>query len=520
MVKTKKNFTEGPIFTRLILFTIPIILSGLLQVIYNMADNIVVGSFSGDDLALAAVGCTSSLTTLCVNLLVGLSMGSGVVIAQAYGANDKTRLERSIHTSISFSFIIGIVFAVIAFIIAVPALELMQTKPELMDRAVLYFRIICCGIPASTVYNFGAATLRSIGNSKIPLYILGFSGLLNVVLNLFFVIVCNMAIAGVAVATIISQYASAVAVILILMKTKEEGCTLDPKKMIIDKAILGRIIRFGLPAGLQSSIFSLSNVIITAACNTLPTVAVSAKTIAFNIDGLVYTAMDGYLHATMTFVGQNYGARRFDRVKKTFIYAVVQVGVLGFLFGQLITLFAGNIASLYIDPANPDGPAVIAAAVDLVRFVLMFYFLCGIMNTISGACRGLGNSFAPMIIGIVITVAVRFGWVFIFFPMPQFNSLVGLFYCWPITWVLSITALLITFAFTWRGALRRYEDEKALAAIGTVDALDDGGADESISPDEAIDDAGNGAYEDADEAISLDGASDTNTEDEFTEIYE
>ena len=471
MIKAKRNLTEGPIFFRLILFTLPIILSGLLQVMYNMADNIVVGQFSGDDLALAAVGCTTSLTTFSTNMLLGLSTGAGVVIAQSFGAGEKSRIERSIHTSITFSVIIGFVFGIIAFAFSKPALELMQTKPELMDRAVLYFRIICCGIPASTVFNFGASALRSTGNSKTPLFILGICGLVNVILNVFFVVVCGMAIAGVALATIISQYASAVAVIAVLKNNKDDTCRFDFKKIKIDRGILSRIIKFGLPAGIQSSIFSVSNIIITAACNTLPTVAVSAKTIAFNIDGLVYTAMDGYLHATMTFVGQNYGARRFDRIKKAFGYAVIQVGVLGFLLGQLITAFADPLSWLYIDPLNPDGAAIVAESVNLIRFVLLFYFMCGIMNTISGACRGLGNSFAPMIIGITIAVAVRFVWVYIFFPMPQFNSLVGLFYCWPITWILSIIALTITFVITWVTAVKRYKAEIAEATMVSDDSV-------------------------------------------------
>ena len=459
MVKTKNSITEGPIFTRLLLFTIPIILSGLLQVAYNMADNIIVGSFSGDELALAAVGSTSSLTTMSINLLLGLATGSGVVIAQAYGAGDSGKVGRSIHTAITFSAIAGFAFAALAFALSSPALVAMQTKAELFDRSLLYFRIICIGISASTVYNFGAAALRSTGNSKTPLYILALSGLLNVFLNLFFVIVCRLAIAGVAIATIISQYASAVAVVFILMRSKEDSTRFDLRKIGIDKHILGRILRFGLPAGIQSSIFSLTNIVITAACNTLPTIDVSAKTIAFNIDALVYTAMDGYLHSTMTFVGQNYGARKFGRVKKTFIYAVIQVGSVGFLLGQLITLFAENICWLYIGAQDPDGAAVVASAVGLISFVLSCYFLCGIMNTISGSIRGLGNSFAPMIIGVTATVATRFIWVYLFFPMPMFNNLVGLFYCWPITWIISIIALTLTFIFTWRSVLKKHKDE-------------------------------------------------------------
>lgn len=454
-VKTKTSLAEGPIFVRMILFTLPIILTGLLQVMYNMADNIVVGRFSGDELALAAVGSTSSLTTLIVNFLSGLATGAGVVIAQAYGARDTQRTSRSIHTAVVFSVVSGVAFAMLSFALASPALQLMKTKEEVFSRALSYFRIICIGIPASTVYNFGNAALRSVGNSKTPLYILSMSGIMNVVLNLFFVIVCGMAVEGVAIATVISQYASAVAVLTVLFRSKDETVRLDRRKLMMDRGSLTRILRFGLPAGIQGSLFSISNIMLTSAVNTLPTVDVSAKTIAFNIDGLVYTATNSYLHSTMTFVGQNYGAKKPERIKKSILYALLQVTVLGIALSQLIIYFAPEVVSLYIDPTDPNAAAVSASAVNLMHFILSIYFMCGIMETLSGALRGLGNSVAPMVISIIGTCVMRVVWIYIFFPMESFNSLVGLYYCYPISYVFTIVALVTTLIVTGKSLKKR-----------------------------------------------------------------
>ena len=275
MVKSK-SLTEGPIFSRLLLFTVPLMLTGLLQVFYNMADNIVVGSFSGDELALAATGSTGALTALIVNTLTAFATGSGVVIAQSFGAKDYNSLSKSIHTAMTLSVIGGFSLGVIAFTFSELFLGLMGTQEILMSRATLYFRIISLGIPASTVFNFGAAVLRSLGNSKIQLYILGTTGIVNVILNLFFVIVCKMTVDGVALATVISQYLSAVTVVIILCNVKDKNTRLDLKKLKIHTNLLKKILKIALPACLQTSLFSLSNIMIQAAANELPTLALSA----------------------------------------------------------------------------------------------------------------------------------------------------------------------------------------------------------------------------------------------------
>lgn len=443
MTKAKRDMTEGPIFGPIFLFVVPIILTGMLQMLYNMADNIVVGQFSGDELALAAVGSTSSLSNLIVNLLIGVAGGAGVVVAQSYGAKEFDKLSRAVHTAVVFSIIGGIVFCILGLLISYPALLLMKTKDELMSRAVLYMQIICLGIPATSVYNFGASTLRSVGDSKTPLVILSLSGITNVLLNLFFVIVCDMAVEGVALATIISQYISATAVTTVLFKRKSMPYAIDRKKLRIDKDILKRILQLGLPAGFQGTLFSISNIILTAGMNTLATTDISGKTIAINIESLVHTSMNSYLHASMTFTGQNYGAKKPERIKKSIIYAVIQVFLVGFIGGQIVNLFARPLAGLYIDPADPNKEAVLSAALELMGFMLSVYFLCGIMDTLSGALRGLGYSTIPMIVSIGAICVLRAIWVFFVFPTEQFHSLIGIYTIYPISWSIGVIAMVI-----------------------------------------------------------------------------
>ena len=445
--KRRADFTDGPLFAPIFLFVIPIILTGMLQILYNMADNIVVGRFSGDELALAAVGSTTSLANLIVNLLMGIAGGAGVVVAQSFGAKRYDILSRAVHTSVVFSFIAGIAFSIIGLLIARPALELMGTKPELMDRALLYLKIICIGIPATSVYNFGAAVLRSVGDARTPLFILSSSGIINVLLNLLFVICFGMAVDGVATATIVAQYLSAIAVILILIFRKNEKYALNIRKLKIDAAILGRILRLGIPAGIQGSLFSISNIIVTKAINTLPTTDISAKTIAINIEGLVYTAMNSYLHAAMTFTGQNFGAKKYERIKKVILFLLIQVTVIGIVGGQIINLFGKDLAGLYVAESDPSREIILESAKRLMSFMLSVYFLCGIMDTLSGVLRGLGYSFAPMIISIGAICVLRTLWIYLVFPLEKFNSLVGVYTVYPISWLTGILFITLTLLY-------------------------------------------------------------------------
>ncbi len=444
MLKTKKNFTEGPLFFRMLLFALPIMMTGVLQIVYSMADNIVVGQFSGDPYALAAVGSTSSLTNLVLNTLLGISAGTGVVIAQYYGAREYSFVNETVHTSLTFSAIGGVVVAILGLIISEPVLMLMGTKSEVMAGAVLYFRIICIGIPASSIYNFGASILRSIGNSKIPLIILASSGIVNVVLNLFFVIVCNMSVAGVAVATIISQYLSAAAVLLVLYFKRSECYGFTPKRLRIHKRHLLRMLRYGIPAGVQSCMFSLSNVFITSAVNSFSTPdPITANTIANNIDAISFTVMNAFSQTAMTFSGQNYGAGKRRRINKVLIYALIQIMLVGTLVTQLQLYFGETLAGFYMSPDLENRESVMAITLDIIGLLLNTYFICGLLDVVGGSLRGIGYSLSPMIVNIVGICGVRILYIFLLFPLEALHTPVGLMYCYPISWTLSLIAMAV-----------------------------------------------------------------------------
>ncbi|MBQ9070366.1 MAG: MATE family efflux transporter [Clostridia bacterium] len=450
-IKPKRNFTEGPLFFRIILFALPIIAMGMLQIFYNMADSIVVGRYSGDDVALAAVGSTGALTNLIVNFLLGIAAGTNVVLSQCYGAKDNERVESTVHTSMAFSVIGGLLFMAIGLIVARPALILMDTKPEVLDKAVLYITIICLGIPASSVYNFGASILRSIGDSKTPLFALASTGLVNVLLNLVFVIKFNMSVEGVAIATIVSQYLSAAWVVIVLLCKRGENYRLYLRKLRIDTKVLSRILRYGVPTGIQSSFFSISNVILSSAVNTFPTTTVSAKTIATNIDGISYTAMNSFSKASMTFVGQNYGAKKYDRVKKSVWYCLIQVVVLGVIITQTELLFGRELANLFVDSSMADAEVVVNEALEIMKVVLTTYFLCGIMEVLSSAVRGMGYSISSMIISLIGACFFRIFWVeVLFYNIESMQNIRGLFMVYPVSWIFTIAMQLVLLSFAFR----------------------------------------------------------------------
>ena len=417
--------------------------TGVLQILYNMADNIVVGQFSGDPTALGAVGSTSSLTNLLTNLLIGVSVGTSVVVAQSFGAKNENMVSRTVHTALIFALFGGLAFAGIGLAVSRPALMLMGTRPELLDGAVLYFRIICIGIPATAVYNFGAAVLRSVGDSKTPLIILATTGLVNVGLNFFFVIGCGMSVAGVAIATIASQYLSAIAVVFVLFTRRKECYGFSFAKLVFDTTLLARILRFGIPSGLQSSIFSISNILLTSGINTLGTAAITAFTISNNIDSLTFTACNSFHQAALTFTGQNYGAGRHDRIKKIIPYSLIQVIFAGILVGQTVLFFGEPIANLYVNASDPNRAEIMKFTLEIMTLLLNTYFICGIMDVLSGVLKGLGYSIIPMIVSLVCICGFRIIWRFAVFPLEKFNTPSGLMFCYVISWSLAA----ITFAF-------------------------------------------------------------------------
>ncbi len=443
MINNKKlPLTEGPIFIRMTLFALPIMLTGILQILYSMADNIVVGQFSGDVNALGAVGSTSTLNSLILTLLLGISVGTSVVVAQAYGAKNERVVSRAVHTALTFSLIGGIAFMIIGLLVSRPVLVLMGTRPVLLDGAVLYFRIICLGIPASAVYNFAAGILRSVGDSKTPLIILASTGLVNVGLNFFFVCACGMSVEGVAIATISSQYLSAIVSIYVLWKRRAECYGFSFKRICMDGTQLKRILRLGIPSGLQSAMFSISNILLVSGINTLGDHAIKANTIAGNIDAITYIACNAFSAAAMTFSGQNYGAGKFDRVKKTVVYGLIQVTVFGVAFGQLLLLFADQLSSLYIAADDPNRAEILALTEGVLFLLLNVYFICGLMDVMAGVLKGLGYSLAPMIISVICICGIRIVWRYAAFPLDAFNTIEGIYLSYPISWSVAFICYL------------------------------------------------------------------------------
>lgn len=436
------NMTEGPLLKKIIIFSIPLMLTGMLQLFYNAADIVVVGKFAGHE-SLAAVGSTSSLINLIVNLFFGLSLGSGVIVAQSIGANNKVRLTRVVHTSMLLSLICGIFVCIIGFSLANPLLSLMGTPGDVLPKATLYMRIYFLGMPAFMVYNFGAAILRSSGDTKRPLMILSISGIVNVGLNLIFVICFNMGVAGVALATIVSQYISAVRIVLILINENADY-KLFIKKLRIYKQELLQIITYGMPIGIQSSCFSISNVIIQSSINTFGTITVAGNSAASNVEGFIYQATSSIAQAGLTFSGQNTGAGNFKRIKKVLVICSALSTVFGFIVGSVILFFKEPLLSLYNGNAE-----VIKAGITRMEIMCVFYCLCGIMESISNVSRGMGKSFVPMIITLVFVCFVRVVWIYTVFKF--FNTQQSIYWSYPVTWGLAIIGQFVYFMVVYRG---------------------------------------------------------------------
>ena len=466
--RAKQSFTEGGLFLKILFFALPVMATSVLQLLYTSADNIVVGQYSGDPEALAAIGCTAALVNIITNLLIGTSSGAGVVSAQFLGAGRRDRVSSTVHTAMTVSVIGGLLFMVIGLLVHRPVLSFIVSEESIFEKAALYVLIICFGIPATAIYNFGAAILRSVGDSKTPLTILMLSGLLNVAFNLVFVILFKMSIAGVALATILSQYASAVAVAVILMRAKGEAHHFDIRKMGIDRGIFKRMLVIGIPAGLQSSAYSLSNIFIVAGINTFDRPYISANTIAGNLDNILYVSMTAFTQSAMTSAGQNYGAGKEKRIKKTLLYTLIQAVGIGLIVSTTIFLLKEPIIKLFVEPGDPLYNEVIAASIRWVNFFIFPYIICGVFEVLAGFLRGIGNSAAPMAIVIFCCCLTRIVWVSAVFPyLPhEIESLIA---CYPISWSLSVIAALFVLIYSLRrlkATLAAYKGEGESASGG------------------------------------------------------
>ena len=444
MKRNQRDLTNGPLLSGIIVYTVPIILTSVLQLLFNAADLVVVGRFRGS-LAVGAVGATGSITNLIVNLFVGLSIGAGVSVAHAIGAKQEKMLHRTIHTAVFVALAGGAFLTVIGVTMSGTFLRMMDTPAEILPLASQYMRIYFCGMIFNLVYNFSAAILRAAGDTKSPLLFLSIAGVLNVVLNFFFVVVCGMSVAGVALATIIAQGVSAFLVVRALMR-RTDGCRLDFRQLKIHKAQLLRILRIGVPAGIQGSLFAISNVIIQSSINSFGDIVVSGNAAAANIEGFVYVAMNAFSQTAVNYTGQNVGANRFDRVRKIALLCILCVAATGMLMGGAIYLFARPLLGIYIT----DSPEAILYGITRMSFVGLPYFLCGMMDVATGSLRGLGSSLTPMVISVLGVCGIRLGWIFTIFRDPRFHSLESLFISYPISWTITFLIEMTAFFIIYR----------------------------------------------------------------------
>lgn len=425
------DMCRGPLLGKILIFAFPLMLSGILQLLFNAADIVVVGRFAGSQ-ALAAVGSTGALINLIINVFIGLSVGANVLVARYYGAGEKEQVSQAVHTSVLLSLLCGVVLIAVGVLLAQPLLELMGTPDDVIDMSATYMRIYFCGMPVIMLYNFGAAILRSVGDTKRPLYFLIVAGLINVVLNLFFVIVCGMDVDGVALATVISQVVSASLILLCLMRM-EGPCHLDLHKLHIYKDKMWQIVRVGLPAGLQGCIFSISNVLIQSSVNSFGSVTMAGNTAAGNIEGFVYTGMNAIYQTALSFTSQNYGARQYHRISRVMRLCLALVTAVGLGLGLTAVLFHNQLLGIY-----SSDPHVIAYGTMRMRFVATFYFLCGIMDVMAGVMRGMGYSILPMIVSLTGACGLRILWIFTLFAANRTLSM--LYVSYPVSWFITALA--------------------------------------------------------------------------------
>lgn len=442
--KYEIDMCNGPLLGKILIFYVPLMLSGILQLLFNAADIVVVGRFAGNE-SLAAVGATGSLTNLIVNLFIGLSVGANVLVAHFYGAGQKEELKNMVQTAIATAAVSGVILIFVGFFVSRPALVLMGTPDDVISHSVLYMRIYFAGMPFMMVYNFGSAVLRAVGDTRRPLYYLLAAGIVNVILNLIFVIVFHMGVAGVATATVISQAISA-ALVVRCLALSDSDYRLVLKGMKIDPGKLVKMVQIGTPAGLQGALFSISNVLIQSSVNSFGSIAMAGNTAASNIEGFVYTAMNAFHQAAVSFCGQNYGAMKFKRVGKVTAICLGLVTVVGFLMGSGAYLASGLLLRIY----SPDAE-VIRYGTLRMAYICILYFLCGAMDVMVGSLRGMGYSIMPMLVSLTGACLFRVVWIYTAFR--RIPTLECLYVSYPISWGLTFLVHLLCFAVVYRKLL-------------------------------------------------------------------
>lgn len=441
------DLTNGPVLGKMLRFSLPIMASGVLQLLFNAADIIVLGRFAGDD-SMGAVGCTSALINLFTNLFIGLSVGVNVIAARSHGANSKDDMQDIVHTSILLSMICGVVLAAVGAVFAPEMLKLMDTTDEQLPLAVTYLRIYFIGMPAVMVYNFGAAILRAVGDTKRPLYFLITAGVINVLMNLLYVIVFRMDVAGVALATVMSECVSAILIVICLVK--ETGSIhLDFKKLKLHGLVMKAVARVGLPAGFQGMIFSLSNVVIQSSVNPFGKTVVSGNSAAMSIEGFIYMAMNTFYQAAISFTGQNIGAKKYRRIPRILLCSQCCVIVTGLILGWAAYLLGNPLLSIYSGSAD-----VIKAGMARLAIISTTYALCGCMDVMVGMMRGIGCSIMPMIVSLIGACGLRILWIATIFRIPEYHKITTVYLSYPATWTATLIAHIICWSIVW-GKLKR-----------------------------------------------------------------
>lgn len=445
-ISYRMDMTEGPLTTKIIKFTIPVMLSGILQLLFNTADVIVVGRFTGKT-ALAAVGSTGSLINLLVSLFMGLSIGTNVLVARYQGAKDDKAVSETVHTSIALGIVGGLILLIIGVVATRPLLEMMATPEDVIDQSTLYMRILFFGMPLNLILNFGAAILRAIGDTKRPLYYLTIAGVINLFLNIFLVTVFSLGVAGVAIATVISEGVSCV-LILLCLKHETGAIRLYFNRIKINPSKCVDIMKIGLPAGLQGCIFSISNVLIQSSVNSFGSTVMAGNTAASNIEGFVYVSMNSLHQTCISFTSQNFGAGKFKRIKMVLINCLIIVTITGLVLGNSAYFFGKFLLSAYNNEAE-----VISYGLIRLSIISTMYFLCGLMDVMVGAMRGIGYSILPMIVSLVGACGLRILWIYTVFV--KFRTLNILFISYPVTWTITFLSHLVCYYIV----TRKYKDK-------------------------------------------------------------
>lgn len=442
------DMCSGSVLKKMLLFSLPLMASGLLQLLFNAADIIVVGRFAGDN-SMGAVGSTSSLINLFTNIFVGLSVGVNVVVARTRGSGSDRGIHDAVHTSMLLSVICGVVLAAVGVVLAPQMLEIMNATEAQLPLAVTYLRIYFIGMPAVMVYNFGSAILRAVGDTKRPLYFLTAAGIINVGLNLLFVIVMQMDVAGVALATVISQCISAALIVVCLIKD-HTAIRLDLRQLKINKHIFLSVVRVGLPAGFQGMIFSLSNVVIQSSVNLFGDTVVSGNSSAASIEGFIYMAMNTFHQAAVSFTGQNMGAGKYKRIPKILFSSLLCVAITGVVTGWAAFLLGEPLLGIY-----SKTPEVIVAGMKRLSIILTTYFLCGGMDVMVGMLRGLGYSIMPMIVSLLGACGLRILWIATVFQIPEYHTITAVYLSYPVSWGLTFGCHVICYIIVWRMLKKR-----------------------------------------------------------------